>query len=284
MQISVRLAACGVLICCFTCGLWQIPVPSLGSATKLRGVGGTLVVLVWSLKGDYVVVAADSRRTDLHGRPVDNGACKVIGLGGATLFFMTGKNALQVDRDHHTVRNWDGERLARTIYQESGGRYPDYLSDEWVRQTVNWLRESQKEGVPLSQMAYSDTGKIADEGFIGPGSDRPLTVKTSGIYYSMADDKIVIKPPDPSSPGNVSFFGAGQELAKKYLSTHSMSFGLDATVDGDFAKRMVQFAIDNSTGQDHDLLGGLIDVALLRSGQTIQWIDRKKGCDALDQN
>jgi hypothetical protein len=282
VQISGRVAACGVLICCFICGLGPIPVPSLGSATTVQGVGGSLVVVVWSKKGDYVVVAAESRRTDLQGRPVTNTACKVIGLGGATLFFVTGRGDLQVDEDHHTVRSWDGERLAHRIYQKSGGRYPDYLSDEWTSETFSWLKESQKQGDALSQMAYSDTGEIAEAGFIGPGSDRPITVKTSGIYYSMADDKIVLKPPPPSSPGAISFFGAGQDLAKKYLNTHSLSFGLDPTVDEDFAKRMVQFAIDNSTGPDHDLLGGDIDVALLQNGQ-ITWKDRKGNCSALDQ-
>jgi hypothetical protein len=285
VQISVRLAACGALIFALACGIWPIQVPRLGSATTVRGVGGTLVVMLWSVSGDYVVVAAESRRTDLQGVPVNNTACKILGLGSTTLFFMTGKDALQIYKNHRTLGKWDAEDLARTIYRKSSNHYAGYLSDDWQQQTLDRLRAWQKLGAPISQMAYAGTGIIAEGGFVGPGSDSPLTFRTFGIYYSMADDAIFTKPPPYRlQPGGAFFWGAGQGQAKTYLSSHTLSAGHDPAFDEDLAKRMVQFAIDNSTGQDHELLGGDIDVALLRSGQKIQWIARKKDCYALDQN
>ena len=50
---------------------------------------GSLVVWIVSKKTDYVVIGAESRTVDKSGNLLDDRACKVISLGGDTLFFGT---------------------------------------------------------------------------------------------------------------------------------------------------------------------------------------------------
>src|SRR5271155_2459174 len=59
---------------------------------------GSSVVAIYSQKGDYVVVAAESRTADMNHKPLDDRACKIISLGNDTVFFETGIPAIRVLR------------------------------------------------------------------------------------------------------------------------------------------------------------------------------------------
>ena len=90
--------------------------------------------------------------------------------------------------------------------------------------------------------------------------------------------------------------GVGKELISEFFKGNTVRaaiafgpigtlrrIGEDPTIDASLAKKAIQFAIDYSTGPDHDEIGGPIDVAIVRKNLPIEWVSRKKECYEQDQ-
>lgn len=75
---------------------------------------GTAIFFFISEKGDYVVIAADSRQSDEHGTPLNDEECKMIVLGSKTVFFASG----HVDVEEVEIKN-GRKRVIGTLHSKS---------------------------------------------------------------------------------------------------------------------------------------------------------------------
>jgi hypothetical protein len=247
-------------------------------------IHGSLVVIMVPYEGDYVVLAAESRTALGIGSPGDYHACKIIELGGNTLFFNTGYGYIRTNQG----KPWVANSLARRVYLESKKCNPLGLPIAWSNAAIRWF----------SQLDWSDVQSIAvhggldSGGFVGFESGKPsiqvqIISPTQGQKISAQRKSI--------GPGTFAHFGAGQ-LVEEILNKETQrakdalrpkltirSFLVDADVDAEAAAKAVQFAIDHPAGQDKDALGGKIDVAIIRKDRTIQWVNQKPECKT-DQN
>jgi hypothetical protein len=96
----------------------------------------TSVVFIISKKGDYAVVGADSRIVDKKG-PTNN-ACKIIALGGDTLFFESGIDFATPERGE----SWNSRDTARAVYKGSKTHNTTVLSTDWAKRAIEWFSSS----------------------------------------------------------------------------------------------------------------------------------------------
>ena len=261
------------------------------SPTKVRR--GSLVIAIVSLKGDYVVVAADSRNLTTMpgsgGAQPDDRACKVISLGGDTLFFETGHTYIRVYRG----QDWNGLAVASITYRESKRNDAEALSTAWGKKASEWFNGQPKQDL---RDFSGPNGMLLTGWFVNFTNDGSPSVKSQEVYYSSATNSVVIKPGPSPAPGQAARSGIAQDLVGEFFAQRTKRaidafgpidasangtnprYGLDPTNDSDVAARAIQFAIDNSIGKDKAALGGPIDVAVIRKGGAIQWVSRKEGC------
>jgi hypothetical protein len=256
----------------------------------VRAFRGSLVVAIVSQKGNYIVVAADSREVDESDRPIDDKSCKVIALGGDTLFFETGTPLIIVRRG----KSWNAQDVARAVYRESARRDALDLSISWGDRALSWF-DAQSE-TDLKSVS-EPRGGIITGGFINFKEGGNPSIQTQEITFSARNHTLTRGlASDPPGLGQVMFSGVGKKLIEEFFAGKTgrarRAFSLVETkhlvgvkswVDARLARKAIQFAIANETGEDKNTIGGPIDVAILRSDGTIEWVSRKKACYALDQ-
>lgn len=88
---------------------------------------GSLVVWIVSKQADYVVVGAESRTLDSENKFINDSACKILSLGGDTLFYETGTDRTGV----YAGKSWTAAGTARNVYKSSLKRDALSLATEW---------------------------------------------------------------------------------------------------------------------------------------------------------
>ena len=243
-----------------------------------------------SQKGNYIVVAADSREVDESDRPIDDKSCKVIALGADTLFFETGTPLIIVRRG----KSWNAQDVARAVYRESTARDARDLSIAWGDRALSWF-DAQSEA-DLKSVSEAKGGIITG-GFINFKEGGNPSIQTQEITFSARNHTLTRGlASDPPALGQVMFSGVGKNLIEEFFAaktgrafrafssvetTHLV--GVKSWVDARLARRAIQFAIANETGTDKSTIGGPIDVAILRRNGTIEWVSRKKACYTSDE-
>ncbi len=246
---------------------------------------GSLVVSIVSQKGDYVVAAAESRNTGGRDEAPDNKGCKIISLGGDTLFFATGN----VETGEGTRTTWDARETARKIYAKAVKRDALSLSSAWKDQALRRFKGESQENLSADEPPNSDV--IVTGGFI-TFTDGIPSVQSEEIRYLRATKKLSRhlneKPP---GLGQLGMAGLARPLVQEFLDGKTLRaihafgpvrpwtlMGMDVAEDETIARKSIQFAIDYSTGEEHDSLGGPIDIAVLKKDQSIEWPNRQPGC------
>ena len=251
---------------------------------------GSLVVGIVSQKGNYIVVAADSREVDESDRPIDDKSCKVIALGGDTLFFETGTPLIIVRRG----KSWNAQDVARAVYRESTRRDARDLSIAWGDRALSWF-DAQSEA-DLRSVSEAKGGIITG-GFIDFKEGGNPSIQTQEITFSARNHTLTRGlASEPPALGQVMFSGVGKTLIEEFFAEKTgralRAFssvetehlvGVKSWVDARLARRAIQFAITNETGKDRNTIGGPIDVAILRRNGAIEWVSRKKACYAFDE-
>jgi hypothetical protein len=251
---------------------------------------GSLVVAIVSQKGNYIVVAADSREVDEADRPIDDKSCKIVALGGDTLFFETGTPLIIVRRG----KSWNAQDVARAVYKESTRRDARNLSIAWGDRALSWF-DAQSE-TDLKSVS-EPRGGIITGGFINFKAGGKPSIQTQEVTFSARNHTLTRRlASEPPALGQVMFSGVGKHLIEEFFAgktgraTRAFSsvetehlVGVKSWVDARLARRAIQFAIANETGEDKNTIGGPIDVAILRKNGAIEWVSRKKACYALDE-
>lgn len=251
---------------------------------------GSSVLAMYSQKGDYVVVAAESRNVDKTHKFVDDRACKIISLGDDTVFFETGIPVIGVLRG----TNWNAQSVARSVYRRSKVHDPKDLSIAWGNGALKWFYGQ----APQDLKSITDPdGGIVTGGFISFAKADIVPIQTQTIFYSASANTIRSGPEgDPPHLGQIVMSGVAKELISEFFKGNTVRaaiafgpigtlrrIGEDPTIDASLAKKAIQFAVDYSTGPDHDEIGGPIDVAIVRENLSIEWVSRKKECYEQDQ-
>lgn len=243
-----------------------------------------------SQRGNYIVVAADSREVDESDRPIDDKSCKVIALGGDTLFFETGTPLIIVRRG----KSWNAEDVARAVYRESGRRDARDLSIAWGDRALSWF-DAQSE-TDLKSVSEAKGGIITG-GFINFRESGHPSIQTQEITFSARNHTLTRGlASEPPALGQVMFSGVGKNLIEEFFAAKTgramRAFstvetehlvGVKSWVDAKLARKAIQFAIANETGENRNTIGGPIDVAILRRNGAIEWVSRKKACYASDE-
>ena len=278
--------AFGILIMC----AGGIFATALGCPAWDAAFHGSLVVAIVSQKGNYIVVAADSREVDESDTPIDDKSCKVIALGGNTLFFETGTPLIIVRRG----KSWNAQDVARAVYRESKKRDARDLSITWGDRALSWF-DAQSEA-DLKSVSEAKGGIITG-GFINFKEGKNPSIQTQEITFSARNHTLTRGlASEPPALGQVMFSGVGKNLIEEFFAGKTLRalrafssvetvhrVGVNSRVDARLARKAIQFAIANETGRDKNTIGGPIDVAILRKDGTIEWISRKKACYALDE-
>src|ERR1700720_268674 len=76
---------------------------------------GSLVVWIVSKQADYVVIGADSRTLNLDSKSTNDSGCKILSLGGDTLFYETGTARV----GGYGGKSWTAATTARNVYKSS---------------------------------------------------------------------------------------------------------------------------------------------------------------------
>jgi len=257
---------------------------------SLQNKHGSLVVAVISSKGEYVAVAGESRNLNgTDATPANDDACKLISLGDA-LFFHLGSSVYGPRNDGAV---WDANDMARKIYRRSASRNAHLLALKWVSQARQWFGGMTDE--ELQRVLSKPLGKIATGGFVTFDENGTPSVEAQDLFYDVRARRFRQTPDfDPPHPGQLVSSGRAKNLIIEFFARKSeravhaldptIFIGVDPEVDADVAKKSVQFAIDNSTGDEHAALHGPIDVVILRRNRTIEWVSRKPACYREDES
>jgi hypothetical protein len=253
-------------------------------STLREARGGSLAFWIVSRQKNYVVVGTDSRDVDLRtGNRVDDSACKVISLGGRTLFFELGVSRGELSDG----KIWSPQELARDVYRSSKQRDAENLSVAWGKAAYNWFSRL----FPKNLAVATDTqdGRLVLGAFVN-FQEKFTGIEVDELFYDVSRDKLSLKQ---SAFTQTGFAGVGVELMQEFVhplssdrafaAQVSPSVELDPYDDAKTIRAGIQFAIDNSTGPDHDKIHGPIDIAILRQGKTVEWVSRKHECYASDQ-
>jgi len=259
----------------------------LGSllAFPLEVQRGSLVLAMYSQKSDYVVVAAESRNTDSSHKVIDDHACKIISLGNDTAFFETGVPVIGVFRG----MNWNAQSVARSVYRRSNVHDPKNLSMAWGNAALTWFYGRPAKDL---QSVSDENGGIVTGGFINFTKADIVPIQMQTIFYSTSANTLSRRPEgDPPEPGQFVTSGVARALVKEFFKGNTMRaaiafgpigtirrIGEDPEIDASLARKAIQFAIDYSTGTDHDEIGDDIDIAIIRKNLPIKWVSRKKEC------
>ena len=141
-------------------------------------------------------------------------------------------------------------------------------------------------------MVSDPEGGILAGGFVNFDSTGHLSNQAIQIFFDAASGKLRSQTATESA-GHAGVLGVGDELVHEFYARQTaraiIAFGpivpkgVDPTTDAALLRKAIQFAIDNSTGVDKTLLGGAIDIAIMRKNRTIEWVSRKPWCSKQDQ-
>src|SRR5579863_4845248 len=216
-----------------------LAVVSLVASTVSPNIYGSLVVAIVSSKGDYVVIASESRNTSgWNHTPANDDACKIISVGGKTLFFETGESEYRSQRGDL----WDARAIARTVYLKSRDHDAHVLSLAWVSEARRWFaRLPDAEMRSVTSAFAGETGKIAMGGFAAFSGDGVAVVDGQSLFYSFTDrtfsERAEFVPP---GPGQVAGSGLALGLVDEFfrirspraaLTRGSDSVGIDSVID-----------------------------------------------------
>jgi hypothetical protein len=222
---------------------------------------GSLVVLIVSRQSDYVVIGAESRASDLANHSKDDQYCKIISLGGDTLFYMTGNAEISV-----LNINWNGRNAARSVYAKGQRRDAQSLAGAWRNRAIEQLSLVPEQF--LRDMRYGPEKNLVTGGFINFDKKGSLFAQSVDIDYDATNHRVYYKALNPAS-GQVGFTGVAQELVSEFFAGKTLravnAFGpigsmrliaVDPEHDVRIIQKAIKFAMDNAVGKEKALLGG----------------------------
>jgi len=263
-------------------------IMAVAGVAEAQARRGSLVVMIVSKRADYVVIGAESRTLDVSKHSFEDRSCKIISLGGDTLFYETGNAAIGVKGG----TSWSSEGAARGVYAASQKRDAGDLERAWATRALRWFGAQPRRYVESA--AVPPHGSLVVGGFINFDEKRALSIHAGEISFDSVK-RTLVDQRSSVAPGDIGVTGIAQDLVKEFFLGKSeravRAFGaagamrlvaVDAEKDVVLVRKAIQFAMDNADGEDRRALGGDIDIAIIRSDRTIRWGSRKPWCSQQD--
>ena len=257
---------------------------------------GTIIVL--NFTPTRIIIVADSReRADRDSDPDNDDGCKVVQLDSRNFFFATGHMIDDLYVGQSSTVIWSGVDFSRQAFKASSQIKDRYTI---VRAAANWA-ELMREAYERNWSHYNyPPGAGLGQGFFGTSESNEIRVYSSWLIYGKAPfgtkptiiigDHKLMPQTDlyefgvPDGQTLVNEFLADKTPRAKVLNAKFRAIFPDPTSENYVAERLrraVQAAIEWIS--DKRNIGGHIDVMILKRGQAIRWISRKKECADADR-
>lgn len=258
---------------------WPLPIQSSR---------GSLVVWIVSARADYVVIGAESRTQRSGQGETDDLSCKIIALGGDTLFYETGISEMSVGQQPP----WSSEATARATYANLDNQDALRLATYWGDRARQWF--SRQSNQTLREFANRVTGNLVTGGFIHFDQEARLSIRTTSLAFTAADRTIRAKT-SGTAPGHIGVAGLASELVREFFAGQTEramrgadaaraggQIGVNSEQDARLIRAAMQFAINHASGAERSALGGDIDLAVISKTGGIRWLARKSRCSRED--
>lgn len=210
-----------------------------------------------------------------------NQRCKVIALGGDTLFYESGNAVVEVREG----KPWSSVGQARDLYKASRTHDALELSTAWGDRAKAWFGQRSKE----EMRGIARDGKyLVSGGFINFDKQAKPSVHGLNLNYDPASGNFPLVP-NSQTPGDIGAAGTDVYLVSEFtenrsnraqlahgsLSQPSVTRDLRAGVT--FVQEAIQFVIDNLPPEDKGHVAPPFDVAIMQPSGIV-WLARKDGC------
>lgn len=255
----------------------------------LQECHATSIVWVVSARGDYIVLAADSRAYNELKHEANDCACKAVVFDDYTVFFTSGRPRVPVNGG----TPWDSIQTAWDIYKSSKDRDTQSLSTAWGKRAKDWF-DGQNPAF-VKSLTGAD-GTLVQGGFINfvPNANPIVFLQELVFDGSPLSPAQLFLRPSSESMDQIGATGIdNRELVGEFIEAKTPralkaygklkphNIGKELSQDKEFVIKAVQFVIDNVPDSEKPFVHGPIDVVVVRR-DGVHWGPRKDNCFSED--
>lgn len=271
-------------------------IAAFAPLAKPQAEGGS--VLIFAYSPDEIVMAADSRVTDINTGVFRDNYCKLSAPGGKILFGTTGLV--------ESTSGFDSIGLFRRIVSGMGGSYKEGFVEQVAFRWADAMDQNYAR-MPANlanQFIQENSGNRALDCtmFAGVEPSGNLSLVRARLFYGKASNgspatvryKIEVIPLESPAPGYLNIGGCGDiDVLRQFTPPKTSSDKaevaqwklLTGDVKAQIANRLVNLTIAREKPQrigGHEVVpvGGPVDAAEIRRGGRAGWIERKPNCPA----
>lgn len=283
------LLATGLAIACVVgAAAWHIRSTDAG----VQAEAGSVLIAVYS--ADEIAMAADSRVTNVKTGVFSDDYCKLAARGGRALFGTTGLV--------ESIGGFDSAALFRRVagelasnprkgfVEQIAARWADQMDQNYAKMPPNLIHAFMGENSGARALDCSL--------FAGIDSSGDLSLARARLFYGAAGNpadvryKIEVIPLASATPGYIQIAGCGNiDVLKSF--TPPKTPAAQAEVDSwkrftrdppaQIARRLVSLTIaregkERFGGREVVPVGGAVDEAEARRGDSVKWLSLKRGC------
>ena len=266
------------------------------SLAKAQLEGGSVLIVTYS--PDEIVMAADSRVTNIKTGQFRDNYCKLSAPGGKVLFGTTGLV--------ESIGGFDSVGLFRRIAQEMSGDYKEGFVEQLAMRWADAMDQNYAK-MPANlaeQFIGENSGKRALDCtlFAGVNPSGNLTLVRARLFYGKQANggpttvryKIEVIPLEGPTPDYLNIAGCGNiDVLQQFTPPKTQANQaeveqwkqLTGDVKAQIAVRLVNLTIAREKPEPfggHQVVpvGGPVDAAEIQRGGAVKWIQRKPSCPA----
>ncbi|MGH9344038.1 MAG: hypothetical protein ACRD19_09785 [Terriglobia bacterium] len=271
-------------------------IASFAPLAKPQVEGGSVLVVTYS--PDEIVMAADSRVTNVKTGQFRDNYCKLSAPGGKVLFGTTGLV--------ESIGGFDSTGLFRRIAGEINGNYKDGFVEQIATRWADAMDQNYAK-MPanlVEQFIGENSGNRALDCtlFAGVEPSGSLSLVRARLFYGKPADgapatvryKIEVIPLESPTPGYLNIAGCGNiDVLQQFTPPKTQPNQAEVEqwklftgdVKAQIAVRLVNLTIACEKAEPfggHEVVpvGGPVDAAEIERGGSVKWIQRKPSCPA----
>lgn len=272
--------------------VFAVLFPALAAAQLEHGS-----VLIVAYSPSEIVMAADSRVTNIQTGQFRDNYCKLAAPEGRILFGGTGLL--------ESVGGFDSVGLVRRLVSHmtptGNGGFVQQVATRWVNAMAQNYAKVPADLVSKALQKNGGTRALDCTMFAGAGPEGSLSLIRAGVYYGgvrggrpTLQGRITIIPLQSSARNVLSFAGCGDINVMESLLPPKTDWAkaavqhwkdLTGDIEAQAATQVVQLTIAHEKpqaygGKEIVPVGGPIDSAEIRPNSSVRWLHRKPECAA----
>ncbi|MGH9351031.1 MAG: hypothetical protein ACRD2G_02550 [Terriglobia bacterium] len=271
-------------------------IASSATLAKSQLEDGSVLIVTYS--PDEIVMAADSRVTNVKTGQFRDNYCKLSAPGGKVIFGTTGLV--------ESIGGFDSTGLFRRIIREMGGDYKDGFVEQIATRWADAMDQNYAK-MPsnlVEQFIGENSGNRALDCtmFAGVEPSGSLALVRARLFYGKPANgapaavryKIEVIPLESPTPGYLNIAGCGNiDILQQFTPPKTQSNQAEVEqwklftgdVKAQIAVRLVNLTIAREKPEPfggHEVVpvGGPVDAAEIQRGGIVKWIQRKPSCPA----